>query len=213
MQKRDAMERIFPGDQLSKRERVERTLRHQPVDRAALHDQLSYNPQVIADWTGRHIDGFAYTLEDIGLTIRRTLDMCFPPTAPCGTDRVVTADGFTYQHDNWTTWHVSRPFTDVEGAKRWLLGRIDALRTASFDADAAREAYRREMAELQRLVGETVICHFSGTGFCGIFDAMGLNCSPISTRIIRRSSAIFWNSPPPAKCGGYRQLLIRRYHQ
>ncbi len=168
------MERIFPNDQLTKRERVERTLRHLPVDRAALHDQLSFNSGVIADWTGRRIDGFAYTLNDIGLTIRRTLDMCFPPTAPCGTDRVTDADGFVYQRDNWTSWRVSRPFTDVEGAKRWLLGRIDALRTVPFDVDAAREAHRRQLTAWQRLVGETVVCPFSGTGFCGVFDAMGL---------------------------------------
>ena len=44
-------ERIFPADVLSKRERVERILNFQPVDRAALHDQLSYNPAVIARYT------------------------------------------------------------------------------------------------------------------------------------------------------------------
>ena len=30
-------------------------LRHQPVDRCALLEQLSYNPRVIADWTGKDI--------------------------------------------------------------------------------------------------------------------------------------------------------------
>ena len=34
-------DRIFPEDVLTKRERVVATLRHQPVDRAALLEQLS----------------------------------------------------------------------------------------------------------------------------------------------------------------------------
>lgn len=168
------MEKVFASDILPKRERVERTLRHQPVDRAALHEQLSYNPGVIALYTGRRIEGFNYTRGDVCTVIRKTMDMCFPPVSPCGTERVTTADGFVFQHDNWTTWRVSRPFWDVAGARQWLLRRISALRRAPFHPDAAREAYRREMLELQRLVGETVILNYSGTGFCGVFDSMGL---------------------------------------
>jgi hypothetical protein len=168
------MEKLFAADVLPKRERVERTLRHEPVDRAALHDQLSYNPGVIADWTGKAIHGFGYTLEDIGLAIRRTLDMCFPPTTPRGKERVTTADGFVFQHDEWTTWRVKRPFGGVEDAKAWLERQTAALRQASPDPQSEREAYRANMAELQRLVGETVICNFSHTGFCGAFDAIGL---------------------------------------
>ena len=38
---------------MTKRERVEATLNHQSVDRCAVLEQLSYNPRVIADWTGR----------------------------------------------------------------------------------------------------------------------------------------------------------------
>ena len=45
------MERVFREDILPKRERAERTLRHEAVDRVALHEQLTHNPGVIADWT------------------------------------------------------------------------------------------------------------------------------------------------------------------
>ena len=69
------MERLFPVDVMSKRERVLATLRHQPVDRCALLEQLSYNPQVIADWTGKAIRGFDYTLDDICAVCRRTMDV------------------------------------------------------------------------------------------------------------------------------------------
>ena len=59
---------------MSKRERVEATLNHQSVDRAALLEQLSYNPRVIADWTGKDVDGFNYTLDDICEVIRKTME-------------------------------------------------------------------------------------------------------------------------------------------
>ncbi|MEW6752039.1 MAG: uroporphyrinogen decarboxylase family protein [Candidatus Latescibacterota bacterium] len=56
------MDTLFPADVRSKRERVLAALRHQPVDRVPLLEQLSYNPRVIADWTGRPVEGF-YCLE------------------------------------------------------------------------------------------------------------------------------------------------------
>ncbi|NIR02736.1 MAG: hypothetical protein GTN78_21465, partial [Gemmatimonadales bacterium] len=126
------MEKIFPEDELSKHERVERTFRHQPVDRCALHEQMSYNPRVIADYTGKSIQGFNYTVEDIGCVIRQTMDTCFPLLNPRGTGRYTDSDGFVFQNDNWTTWHVSRPFSDVEGARDWLLRKTEELRQAPF---------------------------------------------------------------------------------
>ena len=86
------MERVFETDRLSKRKRVELTLRREAVDRVALLEQLSYNPRVIADWTGKNIHGFNYTLDDICAVIRKTLDLVMPPRAPSGTERVTTAD-------------------------------------------------------------------------------------------------------------------------
>ncbi|MFA6107968.1 MAG: uroporphyrinogen decarboxylase family protein [Candidatus Latescibacterota bacterium] len=168
------MEKLFPADRMSKRERVQATLDHLPVDRCALLEQLSYNPEVIADWTGRAIAGFDYTVADVAAVIRRTLDLVMPPVAPRGTARVTSAEGFVTQHDNWTSWHVSRPFDDPEGACAWLRSRTSALRDAPWDSDAACQAYRDYMLELQQQVGETVILNFSPTGFCGVFDAMGL---------------------------------------
>ncbi len=88
--------------QMTKRERVEATLAHKPVDRCALLEQLSYNPRVIADWTGKKIDGFNYAVDDICEVISRTCDLVMPPLAPRGTARVTDSDGFVTQHDNWT---------------------------------------------------------------------------------------------------------------
>ena len=160
-------------DSMTKRERVEATLNHQPVDRCALLEQLSYNSRVIADWTGKQIEGFTYTVDDICDVIRQTCDLVMPPTSPRGTARV-EHDGFVYQNDNWTSWHVSRPFTDAEGAAAWLRRRTNLIQTAPFDAAQARADYRRGMLELQAKIGDTVILNYSGTGFCHPFDSMGL---------------------------------------
>lgn len=168
-------EKVFPTDVLTKRERVERTLNHQPVDRVALHDQLSFNPGVIAHYTGKPIHDFSYTLEDIGVVIRKTLDACFPPVAPRGTERVADEDGFVIQNDNWTTWTVERPFSDLRGAREYLLRKTERILNAPFDAEREREQFRRYMRDLQRIVGETVIIDYSiSVGFCDCWSKLGL---------------------------------------
>jgi hypothetical protein len=169
------MEKIFPADILTKRERVERTLCHQPVDRVALWDGLQHSPRVIGACLGREIQGFDYTVEDVGEASRRTLDLCMPISAPQGTDRVTLDDGLVVQNENWMRWVVQRPFADVRCARDWLLGRTELLRKTPFDRDAEWESYHRRMAEMQRLVGETVIMDFSWTGFSYVFRAMGID--------------------------------------
>jgi hypothetical protein len=168
-------DQLFPADVLTKRERVERALNLQPVDRVPLHDQLSYNPGVVALYAGKPIADFGYTLEDICAVIRQTLDACFPPVAPCGTERVTDSEGFVTQHDNWTSWTVSRPFDDVLGAREYLLRQTEALRQARFDAGRAREDFRRRMTSLQRLLGDTVIIDTSSAvGLCPCWSRVGL---------------------------------------
>ncbi|MCF7853756.1 MAG: hypothetical protein K9N51_03080 [Candidatus Pacebacteria bacterium] len=155
-------------------ERVLATLNHQPVDRCAILEQLSYNPRVIADWTGKTIDGFNYTLDDICEVIRQTCDLAMPPSAPRGTGRVTSPDGFVTQHDNWTSWHVSRPFDDEHGAAKWLRQKIQDIKSTPLDPEESRNHYRQRMLDLQSKIGDTVILNFSLTGFCHPFDAMGL---------------------------------------
>jgi len=159
---------------MTKGERVEATLAHKPVDRCALLEQLSYNPRVIADWTGRDICGFDYTVDNICEVIRLTCDLVMPPVAPRGTDTVTTPDGFVIRNDNWTSWHVSRPFTDEHGAADWLRRRTVEIQGTPFDAASAREDYRSSMLELQAKIADVVILNYGHTGFCSAFDAMGL---------------------------------------
>jgi hypothetical protein len=187
-------EKIFPKDKISKKERVMRTLKHQPVDRAVIHEQLSYNTEVISHLTGNNFDEFAYTPDDVGNAIRKTLDTCFPIFDLKGTDTVTTAEGFVFKNDNWTTWRVGRPFKDESGAAEWLKKRLTAMERTGFNDHTAvnvdgkedhlsenrfcpnrvRDEYRSYFMDLQDKVGETVIIDFSFTGFCDLFDAMGL---------------------------------------
>ena len=168
------MDRIFPKDVLSKLERVKATLNHLPVDRAALHDQVSFNPGVVEMYTGKRITGFDFTLDDICVVIRKTLDMCFPPAAPRGTDRV-SNDGWVYQNDNWTTWVLGRPFTDEKGARDWMIKRIKDLRNLKFDAGKEKKEYHDYMRNLQSKVGDTVICGYPvNTGLCMVYSDGGM---------------------------------------
>jgi len=186
-------EKLFEHDKIPKRKRVEYTLNHQPVDRVSILEQLSYNWRVISMYTDKNIDGFNYTLDDICTVIRKTTDITMPPTAPRGTDRITTEDGFVLQNDNWNTWHVSRPFSDEIGARDWLINKTKRIRqlgfepdcpwlagsestfqSGKFDAEKIRDDYACYMLSLQEKIGDTVILNFSMTGMCGVFDAMGL---------------------------------------
>lgn len=188
-----SFEKIFPGDQISKRERVELTLNHRPIDRVAILEQLSYNPDVISTFTGKPVDGFNYSLDDICEAIRKTTDLCMPPVAPKGTGRFSNIDGFVFQNDNWNSWHISRPFRDEVGARDWLLKRIKRVKVIKCDPDYAmvpgidssqcssevstdilRQWYRDYMFSLQQKIGDTVVLNYSQTGFCSVFDSMGL---------------------------------------
>lgn len=174
MAKQD-FERVFPEDRMTKRERVEAALRHEPLDRAPLLEQMSYNPAVIAHYTGKAIEGFNYTLEDIGLVIRKTMDLAMPPRAPRGTERVTNPDGSVHQHDNWTTWRVKRAHETVEQARRAMEEAIEHVGALEVEPGAARREHRERMLGLQALLGETCILPFSTTTFCSGYDRFGLD--------------------------------------
>ncbi len=168
-------EKIFPEDRISKRERVERTLAHRPVDRVALHDQMSYNGEIIGHYTGKNIRGFDYAAADIGEAVRKNLDMCFPIFPPKGRDCFTGPDGIVYLNEEWMVSVLEKPFTEENGAAAWLKGRIRALESEMWDAGAARAAFRREMLDTQRLIGETVLCHHHDVGLCYVWTTMGID--------------------------------------
>ena len=169
------------------------TLDHKSIDRVAILEQLSYNPDVISAYTGKSIFGFTYTVDDICQVIRKTTDLTMPPVPPKGNGRYTNLDGFVFQNDNWNSWHVSRPFNDENGARDWLIKRTNRIKNLKCDPDYAmlpgidrskcnseiskdmlRQWYRDYMVSLQKKIGDTVILNYSQTGFCSVFDSMGL---------------------------------------
>ena len=172
-----AFEKLFESDVLSKWERVERTVNMQSVDRVAIHEQLSYNPTVLEYFLNKKIDGYNFTQQDIGKVVQMTLDATYPVFTPYGVGHEVNSEGFEFRRDNWTKWLAKRPFSEEEGACEWLKTRIKKLEETirSFDAAKERSDYHSYMIEQQSYVGDTVMIDWSiMTGFCEIFDKMGL---------------------------------------
>lgn len=170
-------DKIFESDLISKRERVERTINFQPVDRVPIHEQLSYNPNVIELYTGKKINGFDYTVDDIAKVVNSTLDATFPMFAPYGLGKEVKNDGFEYKLDNWTKWIVKKPFNDEHGAKDWLVNQTKQLiqKIKDFNQKQERQSYHNYLISQQELIGDTVLIDWSiMTGFAEVFDKMGL---------------------------------------
>jgi len=161
-------------DILSKRERVERTLNFLPVDRVAIHDHI-LNPDVVSFYTGKKIQGFNYSLNDVSEATRKTMDMCRFPGLPQGTDKVTTEDGFVMQNDNWTSWFVKRPFNDIKSLREYYLRSIEKMETSKFDPEKERENYHRRFLKIQKLVGDTVIMDTSQAGLEECWTRAGID--------------------------------------
>ena len=150
---------------ISKRERVELTLNHQPVDRVAIHDQVSYSPGVISLYTGKKIEGFNYSFEDIGEVINKTLDMCFKI---CESNRYMTKDGRV----EWITPTHSSSM-DVKAFKEYLLKLIEEIEKTKFDPEDERKNHHQKFLQMQNLIGDdTVICEYcTSVGLCNCWGA------------------------------------------
>ena len=150
-------------------------MNHQPLDRAPLHDQLSYNPGVIELFTGRRVEGFNYTREDVCAVIRRTLDACFIPIFSYGDGAVHGCRWCRAQSDNWNTWIASSPFDDTDSARDFMLRKTKRIQTAPFDPAAVGQEYTGEVQALQALMGDTVYIDIvTQDGFCDCWSVLGL---------------------------------------
>ncbi|MBI4244399.1 MAG: hypothetical protein HY606_09945, partial [Planctomycetes bacterium] len=160
-------------DIFSKRERVERTLNLLPVDRVSIMDHIA-NPGVVSLYTGKRIDGFNYSIEDICEVTEKTMDMCRIPSPPYGTGIETREDGFIIQKDNWQEWVVKRPFKDTKGLKEYYLRGIEKMKSTRFDPEKEKGNYLNEFLGMQKLVGDTVIMNCQWAGFEGCWTSAGL---------------------------------------
>ncbi len=131
--------------ELTKRERVMRTVRFQETDRVPLYDILQ-NDAVIECYAGERL-----TVEDgdrvKGLAIGRTLDMTRMPGGPNAPGIVRQENGLVVQRERWTDWIIERPWSDPEGH-----GDFVAASPAAWIKEEIRRAesqvFGREYAEL-----------------------------------------------------------------
>ena len=172
-----AFEKIFAGDALGRRANASRrrSLISPWIARRS-SEQLSYNPGVISLYTGKKSRGSTIPSTTLG---RRSADhrLDYAPGGPEGS-RSASREPRTASSFRTTIGyprHVSRPFSDATGQTDWLFGETRKLRKAPFDAQLAREEHRRCMTDAQAKIGETVLLNFSFTGFCSVFNKMGLD--------------------------------------
>lgn len=182
------MDKLFENDRMTKRERVVATLSHQPLDRCALLGQISCNQRVIEDWTGKRLDSFSWTLNDICKVIRKSLDIVVPPRLACGTEAWKTPDGFIDRTGDLINRCGGRPFFDEHGACAWLKKQTNDILSTSFDAKNEKTLYRARLKSLQRKIGDAVVLDYSSTGFHSIYESMGLE---IFTFFQREYPAVF----------------------
>lgn len=118
---------------LTRRERVMRTIRFQPVDRIATYDILE-NDGVIEHYAGEPatpINGDRVK----GKAIGRCLDMTRMPEGPRKEALLDSENGLRYKIERWTTWIVERPFHDLETLIPWIKRHIAQLNAWQPDAE------------------------------------------------------------------------------
>lgn len=164
---------------MTKRERVERALTLDPVDRVPVHDYF-HSPHVHALFAGEGQDVAAGSLEELHRTVRASLDM-WRPMDPISSQAGIDEEGFESQStEEWTSWVSRRPFEDTAGLKDFILRDIDRIRkgTASLDPGQAREHHRREL-----------LAHIDGVGDDTVM--MGLDNTPLRDCLWRAGIELF----------------------
>lgn len=156
--------------QMTKRERVERTMACEETDRAPLYDLLR-NDAAFAHFSGERLPPLAEdaatreTLHRIaakatGAFCDMTRSVGFGPVAAKDTTDVF---GFVHHHAPFekTSWIVSRPFTDEEGAmaflKRWADEAWRGVKEISDAPDVHRARYHENFRKTQALMGDDTV--------------------------------------------------------
>jgi uroporphyrinogen decarboxylase len=161
---------------MSKRERVEATLNLQETDRVPVYDIL-INDAAIEYFSGK----YPPTGEE-GLKIRlqataRILDMTrMTDLAPQEPGELTDEDGFVhFRDDRWIYGGIlRRPFSDTEGAKRWLGRSIQALKQG-IDLKTYRKKFLENSQKTRAYLGDdTVVLTEYGTGLDWVRTLLGL---------------------------------------
>ena len=121
---------------MTKRERVLRTMRFEETDRVPLYDIIQ-NDAIV-----EHYGGEPLTYENgdhlVGVAAGRTLDMTRMVGGPQRPREEVRSDGIRYRHERWTGWLLERPFFDLDTLVDWAGERIREANAQTFDSEYAR---------------------------------------------------------------------------
>ncbi|HUT37193.1 MAG TPA: hypothetical protein VNE39_27175 [Planctomycetota bacterium] len=174
---------------MTKRERVERTMRLQETDRVPLYDILLCD-KAIEHFSGEKLPPLVNNPETratvdrlTGKAIQRMLDATRGSTFGPLEDREFTdADGFVLHQSAFakTCWIERRPFGDVAGAaewlKRWTARQADAAKRVEANPRERREQHERGFRDVQARIGDTVhLCTQMGVGLDDIRHRLGFD--------------------------------------
>ena len=155
--------------EMTKRERVERTMAFQETDRVPLYDLLR-NDAAFAHFGGEPLPPLAadqQTTDDLGRIAGTAVGAFLDMTRSVGfgpvEERQTTdAYGFVHQHSprEKTTWIVRRPFDDENGAiaflQRWISDRQARTKAIEDDPAAYRQRFQESFLAIQGRIGDTV---------------------------------------------------------
>lgn len=173
--------------EMTKRERIERTLNFQETDRVPLFDLL-LNDGAIQYFSGEQLPPLVdneptrQTVDRLtGRAIAHFLDMTRTSTFGPLADRVYTdEDGFVMHvsAQEKTSWIEQRPFADEAGAAEYLqkcIHRWEAsTREIEADPQGYRQKYHQDFREMQARIGDTVhLLAVQGTGLDDIRVRLG----------------------------------------
>lgn len=165
---------------MTKRERVEATVKFAETDRVPVYDLM------VCDAAIEHFAGRPAPYGEEGVKVRcqaisRILDMTRSAAhGPAQPGEFTDDDGFVnFREDRWIGGGVRRrPFSDVPGARQWTCIAIDRYRKQVKEFDLKR--YRREFCERRFTIqgylgdGTVVLLRETGTGLDWIRYMLGL---------------------------------------
>ena len=157
------------GKEMTKRERVERTMAFQETDRVPIYDLLRCDA-AIEYFSGERIPPPSEdpkTAEKLSRMVGKAISAMLDMTRSVGfgpiTDREWVDDlGFVWRSSRRekTSWIVKRPFEDEEGAIEFVKGWIMRIKAGTKDLIANRrgfrEGYHRSFLLTQDAIGDTV---------------------------------------------------------
>jgi hypothetical protein len=157
--------------EMTKRERVLRTLCFEETDRVPVYDILQNDGLI------EHLAGRRLTVDEgdriKGIAVRRCLDMTRMPQGPARPEVRVREDGLVLQQERWTSWIIQRPWRDRASLRVWVEERIRQTDAQVYDGRFAH-AFHARMAHFQACFGDdTVQVVESGVGLTEIYWALG----------------------------------------